>query len=301
MSLSGYRIGYFFREAAQNVRHSPVLAGVSVLTIAVALLLVGFFGWILVHGQSVLESVGDELRLSIYLEPDTTEAQLDSLAAEVRARPEVADVVAFDAERDRRRNEALLDPEIIDGLDPASIPGQPTLDVTLVRQLRGQEEIDALTAWVDELSGVSGVQEVQFAVDKYRFVYALIDIFQLVGLLVGAIVLFAAVFFVFGTIKLAVYARADEIEVLRLVGATGNFIRAPFYIEGALQGLLGSAVALLGVLAIHLKVQHYVTVERAIKFEGELLSTSLWLWFLVGGTLLGLLGSAFSVGRHLRV
>jgi cell division transport system permease protein len=300
VSLSPGRVIYFLREALQNVRHSPMLALVSVLTIAVSLVLVGFFGWLLAHGDALLGRMGQQLRLSVYLEPNVAADRAEQLRTEFAARPEVGEVHFLTAEQDRRRNEKLLSQDLIAGLDPASIPGQPTFDLALSPNVRGQADVDTFATWAQGLREVSGVQDVQFAVEKYRFLYALIDIFRLVGGLVGSIVLFASVFFVFATIKIAVYARAEEIEVLKLVGATTPFIRAPFYIEGALQGLLGSAVALVALGAIVAKVQHYVAVEKAIRFDGDIVSAGLLMWFVVGGIALGLLGSAFSVGRHLR-
>ena len=107
--------------------------------------------------------------------------------------------------------------------------------------------------------------------------------------------------FLFITIKLAVYARHEEIEVLRLVGATDGFIKAPFYIEGLIQGLTGAVVALVTVAVLHFRIQRFIQVEQGLNFELDLLPPTMILWFLIGGMTLGLAGSAFSVGRHLKV
>ncbi|MEC9072102.1 MAG: FtsX-like permease family protein, partial [Myxococcota bacterium] len=114
------------------------------------------------------------------------------------------------------------------------------------------------------------------------------------------VVLAAAIFFTFSTIKLAVYARREEIEVLRLVGATDGFIRIPFYIEGFLAGLLGAIGALIIIAIIHARLLAFVEEEHFLNVSLDLMPLGMLLWLFLGGILLGLLGSALSVGRHLR-
>lgn len=300
MKLLTHNLAYFLREALQNVRHSPALAVVSVLTIAVSLILVGFFGALLLTGQQVLDSVGKELRISVYLDAQVPQEKAEKLQADIAQRPDVASAKFLSAEQDRARNQAVLSPELTTGLDPQSIPGSPCIDVVLEPSMRTRAELDELASWLTGLESVSGVDDVHFSAERYRFLYSVLDILQFVGWLIGGVVLFASVFFVFGTIRLAVLARSDEIEVLKLVGATLGFIRAPFYIEGALQGLLGAVVALAAVGALQLKVRHYVEVEHSLNFQPNLLPWGIVLWFVAGGVMLGLLGSAFSLQRHLR-
>jgi cell division transport system permease protein len=301
VKLLFYRLYYFLREAAQNLRHSPLLAVVSVCTIAVSLILVGFFGYVLLNAYSLLDAVGRELKVTIYLQPDTDRAEAEALANEVLARPDVVDVKILSEDQDRARNIELLPDDLESGLDRESIPGTPCLDLTLSRESRDREALDELATWLASLRQVESASDIHFSADRYRLLYSLIDIFQLVGIIVCVVILFAAIFFIFGTIQLAVYARQEEIEVLKLVGATDRFVKAPFYIEGLFQGLLGSVVALLAVAAVHVKIQRFIAIEQAIDFHPDLLPPGMVLWFLAGGMVLGLLGSAFSVGRHLRV
>lgn len=300
MNLYAYRAWYFMREALVNARYSPVLTLVSVLTIAVSLMLVGLFGYILLNGYQVLDRVGEQMQLVVYFEDEVSPAVVESVAKQIGERPDVAKVMVLDANADRDRNLLLLDDDLISGLDPTSIPGSPSIDIELSHTTRTRDDLDKLTGWLQELEGIAGVEDIHFSAETYRVIYSLVDIVQLVGLLIGVVILFAAVFFVFGTIKLAVFARKDEIEVLRLVGATRSFIRTPFYIEGVLQGLSGGIVALIALGVVHLRVRHYVEVEQALNTDANLLPLWMVLWLLGGGMLLGLMGSAFSVGRHLR-
>ncbi|GMV38489.1 MAG: cell division protein FtsX [Myxococcales bacterium] len=301
MRLLLHRIGYFVRETVRNVLHSPFLTAVSISTIAVALILIGFFGYLLINAGQLIDEVGKDLRVTVYLEPTVSAEEAEAVRAVVAESDEVEDVVVLTAAEDRARNRALLSAELLAGLDEESVPGSPSLDVALSQKKRTKEDFDHIATWLSSLAKVQHVDDIHFGAENFRIVFSLIEILRLVGAIVSGVILFAAIFFVFSTVKLAVYARRDEIEVLKLVGATDRFIKVPFYLEGLLQGAVGSFVALLIVAFIHLKVQTFVRDEQAINLRLDLLPAGMILWFLVGGVVLGLAGSVFSVGRHLKV
>ena len=299
--MSMYRFLYFFREAMKNIRHSALLTVVSICTLAVSLIMLGFFGHLLFNAQQLLNDVGKDLKITVYLNVDTTVEEAETIREAVSQREDVESVVLLSPKEDRERNRELLDPELIAGLDAESIPGSPCLDIVLKRKSRVREDFDSLTTWLGDLKSVAQVEDIHYTAQKFRVIYAMIDIIEMVGFILCGVILFASVFFVFSTIKLAVYARQEEIEVLRLVGATDGFIKAPFYIEGLIQGLTGAIVALVTVAVLHFRIQRFIQVEQGLNFELDLLPPTMILWFLVGGMTLGLAGSAFSVGRHLKV
>ncbi len=301
MNLALHRFLYFFREAMKNIRHSALLTTVSVCTMAVSLIMIGFFGHLLFNAQQLLDEVGRDLKITVYLSEDITVEEAGKIKKAVEARPDVEAVALLSPKQDRTRNRDLLGDELIAGLDNDSIPGSPCLDIVLKRQSRVREDFDALSSWLSELQAVEQVEDIHYTAKKFRVIYAMIDIIEMVGLILCGVILFASVFFVFSTIKLAVYSRQEEIEVLRLVGATDGFIRAPFYIEGLIQGLTGALIALITVTVLHFRIQRFIQVEQGLNFELDLLPVSMIIWFLFGGMLLGLAGSAFSVDRHLKV
>jgi len=290
----------FAREAWKNIRTAPGLTLVAVLTIAVSLILVGLFGFVVVNADRLLDRIGRDLRVTVYLEPTVTTEQVDALVRAFEDREEVDSVTVLSAEEDRARNKASLPPDLLEGLDEEAIPGQPVIEVQLKPRERRKEDFRRLPEWVSKFEGVEGVQDLYFGADKLRVVFAIVDLLRLAGLIISVIVLTAAVFFTFSTIKLAVYARQDEIEVLRLIGATDGYIRAPFYIEGAVAGLLGSTLALLAVVLIHGRLSGFLQSEHAINIDLDLLPAGMIAWLVLGGVALGLAGSALSVRRYLR-
>lgn len=295
-----YRASYFFKEAFKNVRHSMLLTVISILTIAVSLILVGFFGGLLLAASDLIDDLAEDIRISAYLESDISPKQVSSLIASIQNRDGVETVEFVPLEDDRLRNRDLLSDELLAGLDDASIPASPTLEIVLEKERRLRKDVDEVSVWVKDLKGVDGVSEVEIGMDKIRLGLAFVDVFRSLAWAICVILIIAAVFFVFSTIKMAVHARADEIEILRLVGATPRFIRAPFYIEGVFHGLMGSLIAFSIVAWIHTRLNTYIREEHLLDLHLNLMPSALIAWFFVGGLALGLLGSVFSVSRYLR-
>jgi cell division transport system permease protein len=294
------RAAHFFSEAWKNIRSAPILTTVAVLTIAVSLILVGLFGFVMINADRVLDAVAEDLRITVYLAEDVTSEEVDALQRLIANRDEVDTVTFLTAEDDRARNIALLSEELLEGLDDEAIPGQPAIEIQLAPRQRTKDDFAKLEVWLDELTHVESVQDAYFGADKIRILFAVIDLVRFTGVLICLIVLAAAIFFTFSTIKLAVYARKEEIEVLRLVGATDGFIRSPFYIEGALAGLCGSLTALAIIAFIHGKLVAFVEEEHFLNVSLDLMPAGVVLWLLLGGVTLGLTGSALSLGRYLR-
>ena len=295
-----YRISYFFREAFKNVVASPVLTVISVLTVSVSLILVGFFGGLLSAASDLIDGVAEDIRISAYLEPEISTGEVDTIIEAVKRRDGVESVTFITLEEDRARNRMLLNDDLLAGLDEQSIPAAPTLEIVLEKKRRLRKDVEVITHWVAQLHGVNGVSEVEVGMDKIRLGLAFVDVFRTVAWSICIVLVIAAVFFVFSTIKMAVHNRSDEIEILRLVGATKWFIRMPYYIEGMFQGLSGSLIAFLVVLWVHARLDTYIREEHLLDLELDLIPPGMVVWFFAGGIALGLLGSVLSVGRYLR-
>jgi cell division transport system permease protein len=295
-----YRIGYFIREALKNIRHSPLLTTISILTIAVSLILVGFFGGLLLAADSLVDKIAEDILVSAYLEPDISQEDVDALSTAIQEREGVESVRYVSRDEDLARNRKALAPELLAGLDEDSIPASPTLEVVLEKDRRLRRDVEELNTWVKQLQGVDGVSEVELGMDKIRLGLAFVEVFNSLAWAICIVLVIAAVFFVFSTIRMAVHGRYDEIEILRLVGATNRFIRVPFYLEGIFQGLMGSLVAFSTVLYLHERLNSYIRQEHLLDWDLNLIPWELIVWFFAGGILLGLLGSVFSVGRYLR-
>jgi cell division transport system permease protein len=157
---------------------------------------------------------------------------------------------------------------------------------------------------VEKLRGVPEVEDWQFGSEWVEGFSAFVVLLQNLGLGLGGLLLLATIFVISNTIRLNIFARREEIEIMHSVGATGLFIRTPFYIEGVLQGILGSGLALLMLFVffqLFLTKVYNPLKELLGNFPLHFLTAEQSAAVALGGLALGLLGTQVSVGRYLRV
>ncbi len=288
------------RQAWQNLRAAPVITIVAITTIAMSLVMVGLFGFVMLNGQKLMDSMVQDLSVTVYMKDSVTRDEVEEVLAYLTERPEVAKPTRFlTADQDRERNLELLGEDLARDLKN-DVPGQPCIEFQLRSDDLRTEDFQAIPKKLMTFKGVESVQDLLYIAEDLRVLLALIELVRLTGFILCIMVLAAAIFFTFSTIKLAVYARQDEIEVLRLVGATNGFIRAPFYVEGLFAGLVGAIVAIVIVATISNQLQTHLSEVQSLNLYLEQMPQGMTLWLLGGGILLGLLGSALSVGRYLR-
>ena len=293
---------YFLRSGAANLVHAPVLTVITVLTVGISLVLVGFLAFLLIEADRLLEETTGGFQMTVYLEPDLSVQEGEELAAVVLEQwPEVSRAVVFSAPQDFERNKALLPPEVLQGLEEDLIPAQPYMEVTTdIRKLHG-EKLEQMVTWFRSLEQVDGVDEILMGSEKLRVAFTLLESFRFVAGVIAIVVVFAALFFVLATIRLSAHARREEIDVMLLVGATRTFVRVPFYIEGMLAGLFGGALAYTVVWALENRITAQLRAEGLLGVSIDLLPAGMGFALLGGGVVLGLLGAVLGVGRYLRL
>jgi cell division transport system permease protein len=157
---------------------------------------------------------------------------------------------------------------------------------------------------VEKLRGLPQIEDLQYGVEWVEKFSAFIVLLKVLGLAVGGLLLASTIFVISNTIRLNIFARREEIEIMRSVGATGFFIRAPFYIEGVLQGFAGAslAVSMLFVLFRLFLTEVYAPLQALLGgFPLFFLTPEQTAALALGGVALGFLGTQVSVGRYLRV
>jgi cell division transport system permease protein len=167
---------------------------------------------------------------------------------------------------------------------------------------RTPELLEALAKQIRAIPGITGVDYGREAVERLT---AIARALRFGGLVAFAVVLFATIIIVSATLQLAIYARREEIEIQKLVGATDRFVKAPFLIEGLLQGVLGALVALAGLWAFGRLVGPTLTSLFSFLLgpvsSEPLVRGALVLELVLAGSVLGLVGSFIAVGRFSRV
>lgn len=237
------RLWTSIRASVRGLRATPLVFAASVGTMAAGLLLLGAYLLIVQNMHRVLERFGSELRITVYLESEliADSARLEALAQELRASEGVARAIYVSPERalERLRRELGAEAGILDGLNRNPLPGSFELEVDPAT--RGPAHVRALAR---QLEGWSGVSEVRYGESWLESYARVVNAVEWLGVVLGGFLLLVLGAIVAGTVRLAVHARSDEIQIQRLVGAGGLFVRLPFYLEGALQGALAALLAL---------------------------------------------------------
>jgi cell division transport system permease protein len=283
-------VSAILRETFLAFRRAPLLSVLSVTTIAFSLFVFGLFGLVTVNIHKVIGTVAERVEVVAYLRRGTPVEAITLGISDIQAFPEVAGVehVTEAAALSRARTELPEFQDIFRDLESNPLPA--SLDVRLKPQFRDSAHAGAVA---DRLKGFDFVEDVRFGSDWVQKLDHLRNIAGAVGIVVGAAFALVAIIIIGTTIRMAVLQRSREIAIMRLVGATDGFIRRPFLLEGLTKGLLGGALALALCYGAYALVNAYLL--RAAFFS----TTEATIGVAVGGVL-GLAGSLFSVGRHLR-
>jgi cell division transport system permease protein len=237
------------RSGLRGVRSTPLVFAASVSTMAGGLLVLAGYLLVVQNLRDVLTVFGDELRLVAFLTPGESlaPAAADELAERVGGFDGVAEVhwVPPDTALERLRMELGPDSGILEGLERNPLPG--SLELEIAESRRKPEELRTLVALIGAEPEIEEVRYGEDWVEGYTRVVRMAEWLGL-ALTVALVVILGAISA--GTVRLTVHARADEIQIQRLVGAGGLFVRLPFCLEGALQGGVAAALALLALYGL---------------------------------------------------
>lgn len=279
------------RQAWRHFRQGkvPYLFGLS--TITMGFFLFALFLMVVENVEGLLKAWHKKVQVVCYLRPGLREGEIDRIRAKVARQEGVAQVKYIPSKA--MKEELLRDmQEAIRGLE--SLQAElfpPCLELTL----KGPLSPKALEALAQSLKGIKGVEEVQYGGEWLRRAGLLIRLLKTGMWIMGAVLSVVTLLITANTLKLVFYQRREEVEILRLVGATQGFIRGPFYLEGAVQGVTGAGMAVLLSVAVYASVGTELTA-RAYPYipEFAFLSVKSIALLLVLGLVSGLLGGLIS-------
>src|SRR5688572_21014926 len=286
---------YFFREALRRIWTSKRSSFVAISMIAISLLIVGIFMLVAENLEHTVEQWQGRSRVNVYFATDATPAQIAALRQHLVSRRELARhqfVPPDEALRRFQRYFASVS-DLVTQLDENPFP--PSFEIEVRPEFIQSQAFNVEMAAIRALPGV---EHVQFDWDWLARMRRLVHLINLAGLIAGGILAIAAAFTIANVIRLTMMLYREEIDIMRLVGATERLIRGPFLVEGILQGTIGGALAVGLLYASFLAVRNTLDPSQSLLF-GFLVGTFLpWqkLALLVaGGTLAGWFGSWLSV------
>jgi cell division transport system permease protein len=306
VSMSSF--AYFFSESLKGFARNLSTALGSIVTIFLSLLIIGVFliGGLVV--DNIVNSVEDKVSITAYVADDASQEDIDAVENYITGLDGVASIhfTTKDQALENFKNSMTSNPEIVDQLDgqnplPASIDVQLS-DAQMVETVAGEiESNETFQKIADNPDDPSdSLKYGQKTVDR---LFTVTNYIRTIGVALVVLLIFIAFVFINNTIRLSILARRKEIAIMRLVGASNNFIRGPFLMEGALHAIIGA-----GLSIVVMEVLRRVALPQIqsslpwlpINIPGSSFGI-IYLMLLVSGLVIGLLGSALAMRRYLKV
>jgi len=284
-------------EAWDGLWRNPALSLLSAAAIGISLYVLGLFLLLVFNLNRFVEDLGRETQVQVYLREDATPDQVRALRAEFASDPAIG-AALYVSKTDARQRFKRDFPTLRDL--PERVGGNPFPASFEVQILDAFHDPEALDRIAKSYRKAPGVEEVRYDRGWTERLAAIVGLVQKGGYGLGALLAFAALVTVGATVRLTVLARREEIEIMKLVGATSAFIRFPFMLAAAAQGLAGGALAVAGLLVTHRLVER-AEIFRANPFmsivAGRFLPSEAALGLAAAGAALGIVAAVLSLRR----
>ena len=290
---------YFFKAALSNIKNNRLVHMISIGTITVSMLLLGSFLLLSVNIRDWLNDWGESLSMSVYIEDglgQSAKAKIESALSGL----EGAEIKGFISKEQALSNlkKSLGDQAgLLEGLKTNPLPA--SYEILFHETEKNNVDPEKIKSYLEKIDGVDEVQYSEQWAERFQ---GIMNVFRIVGIVIGGFLCMAVLFITTNTIKLTIYSRRDEIEIYKLVGATDWFVKLPYLIEGTIQGLLGGILS-FATLLIFYSVFSVRTVRifglPAIDFA--FLSFEHSIFMIILSIALGFIGGLVAIGRFFKV
>ncbi|MBU3113356.1 permease-like cell division protein FtsX [Clostridium lacusfryxellense] len=291
-------IKYYVMDALKSLKRNSTVSIASVATVAATLFILGVFLLIVFNVNAGVQELGAKLEVKIFLKDNATISDKSAIEAAINKVKGVSEV-KFEDKQDALNNVKKQFGEDSESLVQGFEKTNPFPNAYVVK-VSNPKVVDDVVKGAAGLKGVDKIKDVREVVDK---IISITNTLKIVGAVLFAILISVSLFLIANTIKLTVYSRKREIGIMKFVGATDWFIRWPFIIEGMMLGITGALLS-TGVL-------YYAYKIVFVKYTSSLLGITLmnphiilgtFLWqFVIGGLVIGALGSSLSIRKFLVV
>lgn len=290
---------YYFREAFVSFKRNGIMSLAAITTVAISLFFLGFFLIVALIFNAKFGGLEAEANINVYLKDDITIEQTKTVHNKIMVMKEVDSATYVSKTEALRRFKVRMkdSPGLLDALSGNPLPA--SYEVKFKDEYKNAESVDKLKTLlknnkaVDEIIG----QEI------VKRLFAIANIARWIFVSIIALMCFAGIILIVNSIRLAIYARRKEIEIMRLVGASNWFIRWPFVIEGMMSGMLGALAASLFLFIAN--SQLFQRIETMIPFMKFSVNTQTFMYVTLGlfgvGIIIGAAGSMLALRRFLKI
>jgi cell division transport system permease protein len=300
--------GYFVRETWSSFRRNWVMSLVSVSIIFISLLLVGAFFLTSSVLNSIVSSFESKVSIQVFIKDGAATPDVDALEADIQKMPDVKSITYVTKEQAlaRFKQQTKNSPQLVEQLRGNPLPA--SVEVALIDPRQVQTVVNLIAknpnlAKVIKNPANPTASDIRYGQDVVQNLFKATEVVRIFAAAFLILLLVVSLILIGNTIRLAIYSRRREIAIMRLVGASNWFIRTPFLLEGMLQSLIGSILALLALIAAQALIVPWL--QSNLKFLpvsiGGVTVAQLTALLIVSGIVIGLLGSGSAVRRYLKV
>lgn len=288
-----------FRQAGRNIHQTWTSQLMTFLTVSLSVLIFAFFYLIYTNMIGAGDRLSDDLRLIVYLQDEPGPQMKQQLRRKIKNFDDVEEIHFISKEEAYQRFAIQLgkDSDVLLDMPKDFLPA--SIEVIPLKTLRGYNQIKLFSEYLANLPGTEKVQYGQEWLERFYYFTRLLTI---VVFLSGTLLILTATFMVAYTIRLTIMGRKDELELLRLVGATNAYIRTPFLIEGILQGFMGSIIGLCALYGLFQWIRVHFTGPSLLNlFHFSFFSSPVIGLIILCSISLCTIGSYTSIRKFLRI
>ncbi len=291
------------RDTLKSIERNNLMSVASVLSVIAALIILGIFLILTINVQEVTKDVESKLELKIFLQSDFTDTQGKTIQQALEKSSLIESVTFESAEEALEKFTVSLEDyaPLLSGYNSENNP----MPASFVVRVTDPEDMDEVQNLAMSFRG-NGVEYVRYGQEYVEALVSFNKFTNTLSIVVLAVLSMISIFIIYNTIKLTVFARRREIGIMKYVGATNSYIRAPFILEGTMLGLMGAIVAFLIIRITYYYILGLVGGNLFLPVDATLASPDtvmgqLLFFFLIYGGFIGAVGSIFAIRKFLDV
>lgn len=283
---------YLIKESFRGFNSAKLSAIASTFTISISLTLLAIFVIFSINSNSIIKSIKDKVEIEVFLTDDIKPEEISVLKERIRTIGGVKSITFISKDDAAKIFEEQFGKEMLEIYEYNPLP--PSLKINLYDEYKTTDRMNKIK---QSISTMSGVSDIKFPEKNLDLIEQNTSGFTFINFIVLIIITISSIFLVSNTIRLIINSRKRVIEILKLLGATKYFIMIPFIIEGFLQGLAGG---LMSNSILYIIYYIFTANFKESQIKLEFINTDYLLYIIIIGILLGILGSFFSLKKHLK-
>jgi cell division transport system permease protein len=288
----------FFKRALEDFLNNRLLNLITLFTISLSILIVSTFILFFINTSDMMNFWKKGLRIMVYVKPEVKPSEMPEVGRQIKSLEGVQDIrfISKEAALRQLKSQMKRQASLFENLDKNPLPD--AFETQLDTKFQRWEKLEVLATQIEALDAVQEVEYGQQWLGRFSQVF---NLFTLTGYTMCGIFFMAAVFIVANTIRLVIYSRRDEIEIMRLVGAAEHFIKIPFYLQGLMQGAAGAIIGLAVLFAAYAYMaSHIEPGSFSGLFSIRFLSPLMVGIMILLSMLVGWFGSYISLKQYLK-